>query len=96
MSKKKSKFDTILFPPDVVEKVLFKHGVRPVEIEMVLLEEVVKTYIEKVSKERFMAIGKCHRGFLTIIFDMEVKRVAEIVSARFSSDSEKRKYKRKM
>ena len=91
------KFDSILFPPDVIDKVLFKHGIRPAEIEAVLLQEIDRTYFEKVKGERFTAIGRCHRGYVTVIFDNNrTARVGEVVSARFSNESEKRKYKRKI
>jgi len=89
------KFDSILFPPDVVDKVLFKHGIRPAEVEMVLLQKLEKTYFEKVKGVRFMAIGRCHRGYVTVILDNKTARIGEVVSARFSNESEKRKYKRK-
>ena len=85
----------ILITPEVVEKILFKHGVRPSEVECVLREEYDKTYFEKVKENRYMALGRCLRGYITIFFDRSV-RTMEVVSARFSSTVEKRKYKKKM
>lgn len=89
------KINTVLITPEVVEKILFKHGIRPSEIENVLREKHDKTYFGKVKKDRYMAIGKSLRGYITIFFDHS-SGIGEIASARFSSASEKRKYKRKM
>ena len=89
------KIITVLVTPEVVEKILFKHGIRPSEVESVLKQKHDKSYFEKVKKDRYMAIGKSLRGYITIFFDYS-SGIGEIVSARFSNNSEKRKYKRKM
>ena len=89
------KINTVLVTPEVVEKILFKHGIRPSEVESVLKQKQDKTYFEKVKKDRFMAIGKSLRGYITVFFDHSVG-IGEIASARFSNNSEKRKYRRKM
>lgn len=86
---------TVLVTPEVVEKILFKHGIRPSEVDGVLRQEDVKTYFEKVKQNRYMAIGKSFRGNITVFFDYS-SGVSEVVSARFSNGSEKRKYKRKI
>lgn len=89
------KIHTILVTPEVVEKILFKHGIRPSEAESVLKQKHDKTYFEKVKKNRYMAIGKSLRGYITVFFDYSAG-IGEIASARFSNTSEKRKYKRKI
>ena len=89
------KINTVLVTPEVVEKILFKHGISPSEVESVLKQKHDKTYFEKVKKNRYMAIGKSQRGFITVFFDHSA-RTGEVASARFSNMSEKRKYKRKM
>ncbi|MFQ6055504.1 MAG: hypothetical protein ACE5KE_06740 [Methanosarcinales archaeon] len=45
---------------------------------------------------RYIAIGKIQRGFVTVFFDYYSSGVVELVSARFSNAREKRKYKRKI
>ncbi len=89
------KINTVLVTPDVVEKILLKHGIRPLEVESVLRQKHDKTYFEKVKKNRYIAIGKSLRGYITVFFDHSAG-IGEVVSARFSSISEKRKYKRKI
>ena len=89
------KIHTVLVTPEVVEKNLFKHGIRPSEVESVLKQKHDKTYFEKVKKNRYMAIGKSLRGYITVFFDHS-SGAGEVVSARFASTSEKRKYKRKI
>ena len=89
------KINTVLVTPNVVEKILFKHGIRPSEVESVLKQKHDKTYFEKVKKNRYMAIGKSLRGYITGLFDHSTG-TGEVVSARFVSTSEKRKYKRKI
>ena len=89
------KIGAVLVTPEVVEKILFKHGIRPSEVDNVLKKKQGKTYCEKVEKNRYMAIGKSLRGYITVFFDYTYG-VAEVVSARFSTASEKRKYKRKV
>lgn len=89
------KINTVLVTPEVVEKILLKHGIRPSEVESVLKQKHDKTYFEKVKKNRYMAIGKSTRGYVTVFLDYSAG-IGEIASARFSNTSEKRKYKRKM
>ena len=89
------KIDHVLIQPDVVEKILFKHGVRPKEVEDILKQVNEKTYFEKVKQNRFIAIGISPRGYITVFFD-RTGSVVEVVSARFCTSSEKRKYKKKM
>jgi uncharacterized DUF497 family protein len=89
------KINTVLVTPVVVEKILFKHGIRPSEVESVLKQKHDKTYFEKVKKERYLAIGKSLRGYITVFFDHS-GGIGEVASARFANTSEKRKYKRKM
>jgi uncharacterized DUF497 family protein len=89
------KIKTMLVTPEVVEKILFKHGIHPSEVESVLIQKHYKTYFEKVKKNRYMAIGRSLRGYITIFFDHSYG-IVEVASARFSNNSEKRKYKRKM
>jgi uncharacterized DUF497 family protein len=85
----------MLVTPDVVERILFKHGIRPSEVESVLKQKHHKTFFEKVKKERYIAIGRSLRGYITVFFDYS-SGIGEVASARFSNTSEKRKYKRKM
>ncbi len=89
------KFDNVLITPEVVEKILFKHGIRPSEVDSALRQKHDKTYFEKIKKDRYMAIGKSLRGYITVFFDYSAG-IGEVASARLSSASEKRKYKRKM
>ena len=89
------KIGAVLMTPEVVEKILFKHGIRPLEVDNVLKQKQGKTYYEKVEKNRYMAIGRYYRGYLTVFFDY-TQSVAEVASARFSTASEKRKYRRKV
>ena len=89
------KIGTVLMTPDVVNKILFKHGIRPSEVDNILKQKHSTTHFEKVEKIRYMAIGRSLRGYVTVFFD-QVYGVAEVVSARFSTASEKRKYKRKV
>ena len=89
------KVKIVLVTPEVIEKILFKHGIRPSEVDGVLKQKHHKTYFEKVKKDRYMAIGKSLIGYITIFFDYS-SGIGEVASARFSSTSEKRKYKRKM
>jgi uncharacterized DUF497 family protein len=89
------KIKIMLVTPEVVEKILFKHGIRPSEVENVLKQKHYKTYFEKVKKDRYMAIGRSLRGYITIFFDYS-SGIGEVASARFSNISEKRKYKRKI
>ncbi len=89
------KIGAVLMTPDVVYKNLFKHGIRPLEVENILKQEHSITYFEKIEKNRYLAFGRSLRGYLTVFFDL-MYGVAEVVSARFSTASEKRKYKRKV
>ncbi len=89
------KINAVLVTPEVVEKILFKHGIHPSEVDGVLRQKHHKTYFEKVKKDRYLAIGRSLRGYITVFFDY-LSGTGGIASARFSNTSEKRKYKRKM
>jgi len=89
------KIGDILVTPEVVDKILFKHGIRPSEVDNILRQMHGKVYFEKIEKNRYMAIGRTLRGYITVFFDFAYG-VAEVASARFSTVSEKRKYKRKV
>ena len=89
------KIKTVLVTPDMVEKILFKNGIHPSQVDGVLRQKHHKTYFEKVKNDRYLAIGRSLRGYITVLFDY-LSGTGEIASARFSNISEKRKYKRKM
>lgn len=89
------KIGAVLVTPEVIDKILFKHGIRPSEVDNVLRQKQVRTHFEKVEKNRYMAIGRTLRGYITVFFDHSYG-VAEVASVRFSTASEKRKYKRKV
>lgn len=85
----------ITISPSVIEKILYKHGIRPSEIKQVLQQTHAKTYFEKIKGTRYLAIGKSLRGYITIFFDYKYG-IAEVATARFSNDSEKRRYRRRI
>ncbi len=84
------KIKDILIEDKIKEKLLWKHNIKTSDIREVLFNN---SYILKVSKNRYMAIGHNHK-FVTIIFEL-MNNLAFIVTSYPSSDAQRKLYKQK-
>jgi uncharacterized DUF497 family protein len=83
----------IIIKHHIATKIEKKHGVKVSEVLEVFEGKI---YTKKVGKDRYCIIGRTLAGrFLTIFVDKKGK-LLEVVTARDSTDSEKRLYRIKM
>ncbi|MFH1039436.1 MAG: BrnT family toxin [PVC group bacterium] len=82
------------------EKIAAKHGLAFDEITEVFLNQTDRPLIVRSKKEiksrwRYAALGRTFSGkYITVIFVMEKKHVARVITARMMSGTEKRRYQR--
>lgn len=62
----------ILMPPEVAEKIKYKHGLDPIVAKNVL-EDFSANYIEKVGGGNYMAIVPCSAGYVTVFLNMKLE-----------------------
>lgn len=89
----------IIWLPDVVDKLAWKHAVTPEEVDEVLFG---KPYYRKVQKghipgeDVYSALGRTRAGrYLAIFFIYKQTRDALILSARDMDRKERRQYERR-
>ena len=85
---------------EIEEKILAKHGLAFNEVIEVFLNKIFSPLIVRSRKEiksrwRYVALGRTFSGrYLTVIFVMEDKCDARVITARMMNGAEKRRYQR--
>ena len=85
---------------EIEEKIIAKHGLAFSEVIEVFLNRNFRPLIARSRKEiksrwRYVALGQTFSGkYLAVVFVIEKKRVARVITARMMSGSEKRRYQR--
>ena len=89
----------IIWLPHIIDKLDWKHGVSPEEVEEVLFGNPVYRKVQRghVSGENlYAAFGQSFAGrYLIIFFIYKLTHEALILSARDMDDKERRQYERK-
>jgi uncharacterized DUF497 family protein len=89
----------IIWLPDVVDKLAWKHAVSPEEVDQVLFSgphfrKVQKGHI--LGEDVYAAYGQSDAGrYLIVFFVYKVTREALILSSRNMDDKERRLYERR-
>ena len=84
----------------IEEKILAKHGLVFNEVIEVFLNRksrplIVRSRKEIKSRWRYVALGRTFLGkYLAVVFVMEKKCAARVITARMMSGTEKRRYQR--
>lgn len=79
----------------LVDKIVGKHGVNPEEVESALLNVDPLPCVWKKGS-RYLALAQVEDDgeYLFIVFDMEPRNVARVITARPMETNEKRKFRR--
>ncbi len=88
----------IIWMPEIVDKLAWKHGVSPQEVDEIIFGHPVYRKVQKghVPEEHvYAALGQTEAGRYLIVFLIyKATREALILSARDMSDRERRQYER--
>jgi hypothetical protein len=89
----------IIWLPQVIDKLQWKHDVTPEEVEEVLFSRAVFRKVQKghiPGENLYSAIGRTNAGrYLVVFFIYKLTREALILSARDMEESERKNYERK-
>lgn len=89
----------IIWLPNIIDKLDWKHGVTPEEVEQVVAQQSLYRRIErgKVREEDlYAALGQTEDGrYLIVFFIHKVNGEALVISARDMTQKERRQYGRK-
>jgi hypothetical protein len=89
----------IIWIPDIVEKLAWKHGVTPEEIDEVLFSRPLFRKVQKgyvPGEDVYAALGQTEAGrYLIVIFVYKKTQEALVISARDMNRKERRQYARK-
>lgn len=89
----------IIWLPQILDKLAWKHGVFPEEVEEVLFGRPVYRRVQKghvPGEDLYAALGQTDVGrYLTVFFIYKATREALILSARDMDDKERRQYARR-
>ncbi len=89
----------IIWLPQIIDKLDWKHNVYPEEVEEVLFNKPKYHKAEKgyiPGENMYVALGQTHAGrYLTVFFIYKYTREALIISARDMDKKEKRQYERR-
>lgn len=88
------KIRKIIMEEHVAEKIVSKHNLKRIIVREVLCDEVGKSYIERVGGDQYIAIGKSHAGYATVIFTY-ISGTATIKTAYYSTNWQVNLYKKK-
>ncbi|MGE0086299.1 MAG: BrnT family toxin [Desulfococcaceae bacterium] len=89
----------IIWLPQFIDKLEWKHNVSPQEVEEVLFDNPVYRRVRKghiPGEDLYSAMGKSEAGrYLIVFFIYKTSREALIISARDMDDKERRLYDRR-
>jgi uncharacterized DUF497 family protein len=89
----------VIWRPEVIDKLIWKHGVDAEEVDQVLFGRPLFRKLQKgfISDEHvYAALGQTESGrHLTVIFIYKVSREALILTARDMDNSERKAYERR-
>ncbi len=93
------RIEGVVWLTSVVDKLAFKHGVEPEEVEEVLGGRAKFRFVERGEREGedvYMALGQTDAGrYLAVLFIHKDTREALILSARDMARKERRQYEKK-
>ena len=89
----------IIWLPNVIDKLAWKHGVTPEEVDQVLFSRPSFFRVQKghvPGEDLYSALGQTVAGrYLTVFFIYKDSQEALIISARDMDRRERRRYERK-
>lgn len=89
----------IIWLPQVIDKLEWKHNVVPEEVEEVIFDKPKFRKVQKghiPGENLYAALGKTNAGrYLIVFFIYKLTREALILSARDMEDSERKNYERR-
>lgn len=89
----------IIWFPHIVDKLNWKHGVEPEEVEQVFFGNPVVRKVQKGHKkgeDLYAALGRTQSGrYLIVYFIYKLTQEALILSARDMDQKERKRYERK-
>lgn len=90
------RIDNIIWLPQVVDKLAWKHHVRPQDVEEVLFDNPIFRKVQKghiPGEDLYAAMGQTLSGrYLIIFFLCKPEHEALLISARDMSDKERKQY----
>lgn len=93
------KIEGIIWLRDIVDKLIFKHGVETYEVEEVLCDKPKFRFVEQGEREGedvYIVLGQTVGGrYLAVLFIYKETKEALILSARDMAKKEKRLYGKK-
>ena len=93
------KIENLIWLPDIIDKLEFKHQVEASEVEEVFDNRPRIRFVQKgnhIGEDVYMALGRSEAGrYLAVIFIMKKTNNALILSARDMAKKERRQYGRK-
>ena len=92
------RIDSLIWLPQVVDKLVWKHGVSPEEVEEVLFSKPVFRKIQKghiPGEDLYASLGRTRAGrYLAVFFIYKLSHEALIISARDMDGKERKLYER--
>lgn len=89
----------IIWRPEVVDKLDWKHGVSPEEVDQALFNQPLFRKLQKghvPGEDVYVAFGQSEAGrYLSIFFIYKQSREALVLTAREMDDKERRYYERR-
>lgn len=93
------RIEDFIWLPDVIEKLIVKHGVGPEEVEQVFFDRPRYRFHELghvENEDLYYALGQTEAGrYLIVYFILKPDNVALVISARDMDLAEVRRYGRK-
>ena len=93
------KIEDLIWLPDIIDKLTFKHHVDISEVEEVFDSRPKFRFVQKGDRkgeDLYMALGRSEAGrYLAIIFIYKKNNAALIVSARDMANKERNQYEKK-
>ena len=91
--------ENIIWLPEIVDKLAWKHHVTPQEVEEVLFDNPLYRKIQKghiPGEDLYAALGQTDAGrYLIVFFVYKTTREALLISARDMNKRERRQYDRR-
>jgi uncharacterized DUF497 family protein len=91
--------ENIIWLPEIVDKLAWKHHVTPQEVEEVLFDNPLYRKIQKghiPGENLYAALGQTDAGrYLIVFFVYKTTREALLISARDMSKKERRQYEKR-
>lgn len=93
------KIENLIWLPDIVDKLTFKHHVDISEVEEVFDNRPKFRFVQKGNRKGedvYIALGRSEAGrYLAVIFIYKKNNAALIVSARDMANKERKQYEKK-